>query len=155
MNSKLARGPCWQKKSETMRSLLFVLTTSLSIANCYCAGVGLSVTPAHFSRCSQPTAVTYGKNGKPVKVRSKVVSSPLGSSDSSGYRRGSLGIGPNESKVLWVLVGLALVFGVDDDTAAKIGAAQRDLYPASFSKSFNAQNGVSSRAKTIETSQPQ
>ena len=139
----------------TILETLFVLATALSNANCYSAGVGLSMTPARFRRCSQPTAVSYGRNGKPVVERSKVVSDPLGSSDASGYRRGSLGIGPNESKFLWVIVGLALVFGVDDDTAAKIGAAQRDLYPASFSKSYNAQNGVSSRAKTIETSQPQ
>ena len=55
----------------------------------------------------------------------------LGSTDTDGYRRGSLGIGENESKVIWAVVIGALVFGggLDDETAQKIGAAQRSFYP--------------------------
>ena len=47
------------------------------------------------------------------------------------YRRGSFGIGENESKVLWVVLLSALLFSgsLDDETAQKIGEAQRGFYP--------------------------
>ena len=57
--------------------------------------------------------------------------SGTGSTDADGYRRGSFGIGENESKVIWALVLSALVLGggLDDETAKKIGDAQRSFYP--------------------------
>ena len=72
---------------------------------------------------------------KPVQKKKSSSSSldfaGLGSTDTDGYRRGSLGIGENESKVIWAVVIGALVFGggLDDETAQKIGAAQRSFYP--------------------------
>ena len=46
-------------------------------------------------------------------------------------RRGSFGIGENESKAIWGVVLAAIVFGgaLDEDAAQKIGAAQRSFYP--------------------------
>jgi hypothetical protein len=57
--------------------------------------------------------------------------SKMGSTDADGYRRGSFGIGENESKLIWGAVFAALIFGgaLDDETAQKIGAAQREFYP--------------------------
>ena len=72
---------------------------------------------------------------KPVQKKKSSSSSldfaGFGSTDTDGYRRGSLGIGENESKVIWAVVIGALVFGggLDDETAQKIGAAQRSFYP--------------------------
>jgi len=53
------------------------------------------------------------------------------STDADGYRRGSFGIGEKESVVIWLLVAAALVFGggLDEETAQKIGEAQRGFYP--------------------------
>ena len=105
---------------------------------------GACVRPTNirpFARVTQPMAAAK----KPRQ--GKVVSDPLGSTDASGYRRGSLGIGPNESKVLWIVVGLALIFGVDDETAQQIGAAQREMYPPSFSREYNARvDGLTSES---------
>ena len=68
--------------------------------------------------------------GKKPKAAKGVDFSSLGSVDSSGYRRGSFGIGRNESIVLWAVVALALTFGgsLDKDSAARIGDAQRSIY---------------------------
>jgi len=67
---------------------------------------------------------------KPVKQNSADFAG-MGSTDADGYRRGSFGIGDNESKVIWGVVAAALVFGggLDDETAKKIGEAQRGFYP--------------------------
>jgi len=69
---------------------------------------------------------------KPQKKANSLDFAGTGSTDKSGYRRGSFGIGENESIVIWGVVAAALVFGgaLDDETAKKIGAAQRSFYPS-------------------------
>lgn len=70
--------------------------------------------------------------GAKKKGASGVDFSKTGSTDTDGYTRGSFGIGENESKVIWALLAAALISGgaLDDETAQKIGEAQRGFYPS-------------------------
>lgn len=72
----------------------------------------------------------------------------MGSTDRDGYRRGSFGIGENESKVLWVIVGAALVFGgsIDEEKAAKIRAAQSGCFSESCQSDTPSASVLSSKA---------
>jgi len=55
----------------------------------------------------------------------------LMASDVDGYRRGSFGIGENESKVLYAILFAALVLGgnIDEERAAELRAAESKLLP--------------------------
>ena len=91
----------------------------------------------HSARMRSARIVAMAAKRKPPGKNKGVDFSALGSVDASGYRRGSFGIGENESKVLWVIVAAALVFGgkLDERTAQDIGSAQRNAYPAGLAPS--------------------
>ena len=79
-----------------------------------------------------PICIAAANKKKPSKKSSSSLDfGSTGSTDADGYRRGSFGIGETESIVIWAVVGAALVFGgaLDDETAKKIGDAQRSFYP--------------------------
>jgi hypothetical protein len=111
-------------------ALLLLLTPSA--ASFALSAHGTSVAVASWQA---PRAAVVSAAKRPVKKTAKKSSgvdfSGTGSADADGYRRGSFGIGENESYVIWGIVLAALAFGgaLDDETAQKIGEAQRSFYP--------------------------
>lgn len=81
---------------------------------------------AHSSLPRAPAVVAAEKDRK-----GSLDFSRTGSADKTGYRRGSFGIGEKESVVIWGVVAAFLVFGgsIDEETAQRIGEAQRSIYP--------------------------
>ena len=103
--------------------------TGLVVVSC------LASATAFAPPASLPAVQRVATRAPPVvalaKKKTNVDFSDTGSKDADGYRRGSFGIGENESIVIWGIVAAALVFGggLDEETAQKIGEAQRGFYP--------------------------
>ena len=130
------RTSCRARDAWHSRYIMPTHASALLLLLALCAGVqGLTGAGiVHSSSASagalRITAVTASaKRGK--KKSSGVNFAATGSTDVDGTRRGSFGIGESESVIIWGLVLAALVFGgaLDDETAQKIGEAQRSFYP--------------------------
>ena len=115
-----------------LRLLVLLLALQLPSSLAYSPGAA-TLCPATTARTPQRACVAALAKKAPKKGRQpgSVDFARAASTDADGYRRGSFGIGEKESVVIWVLVAAALVFGgaLDDETAQKIGEAQRGFYP--------------------------
>ena len=112
-------------------ALLLLLTPSAASFALSARGTSMAVASWQAPRAAVVVAAAKRPVKKTAKKSSGVDFSDTGSADADGYRRGSFGIGENESYVIWGIVLAALAFGgaLDDETAQKIGEAQRSFYP--------------------------
>ena len=89
------------------------------------------IAPIAVPRSRAPAVILLDKRKQKPAKRGTLDFSGTGSTDASGYRRGSFGIGKNESIVIYAIVALALTFGgaINEETAQKIREAQQSFLP--------------------------